>query len=50
MDAPKKKEHPMEGDHIRLCQFRRSGTDRNWFQLVLTSMRYLIEESPKAIG
>ncbi len=50
MDAPKKREHQMEGDHIGICKFGRYKGDRNWFRVVTDSMRYLIEQSPKAIG
>lgn len=46
MDAQNKREFQLEGDHIRMCRFDRRA--RHAFGVVSKSMRFLIEESPKA--
>ena len=50
MDAPKKREIQMEGDHIGICKFGRYKVDKLAFGMVSKSMKFLIEQSPKAIG
>lgn len=48
MDAPLKRQLILEGDHIGICQFR--WEDEASFRLVSEGVRYLMEQSPKALG
>ncbi|RYP79534.1 hypothetical protein DL769_002921 [Monosporascus sp. CRB-8-3] len=49
MDAPNKRQGMLEGDHIGICKFGRDRSDLLAFATVCDGIRYLIEQSPKAI-
>ncbi|RYO97372.1 hypothetical protein DL765_011216 [Monosporascus sp. GIB2] len=50
MNAPNKRQDTLEGDHMGICKFGRDQSDSAAFAAVCDGIRYLIEESPKAIG
>ncbi|KAK3367657.1 hypothetical protein B0H63DRAFT_529366 [Podospora didyma] len=49
MNAPKKKEMVMKGNHLGICKFGRCRGDRNAFAAASEGMEFLIKQSPKAI-
>lgn len=44
------KQLKLEGDHIGICRFSRCESDRSAFRLVSDGLKFLIEQSPKALG